>query len=526
MSAAGFRKQLLTNFKLHGLSLKSEAAGLLVEVLGPYAGRDNFEGIVDHIIEAVLKQPLTSSLVGREEVELAIEECNEASDSDTEAALLVIDAFQVPKFTYNADKKKFLPFSGKDLWLHANADAKTRLFQERYTLLRQRILRHELFTPPALGHSSLESSSKFQLRSVEFLLSSSGLPDKIVVLGMLTQLREGKFHLEDPTGHVELNLSNCTFQTGLYVENSIVLAEGLYEDKVFHVGAIGFPPLETAQESRNYFGNLNFFGGPAPTCAKSSVKMSAMMSENQEAMFVFVSDVHLDDSRVMDKLMTLFTGYADAPPTAFVFMGNFSSKPYGPQRNLEIKESFTALGDLILGFPDLVANSQFLFVPGPQDPGQANILPRPPLPSVLVGGVSERVGGARFCSNPIRLQFCTQEMVLFCDDLMGKLCRNSVKLPADSASHTLSSHFAKTLLSQSHLSPLPLHARPVYWGYDHALWLYPLPDLVVVGDKCDPFTETLQGCTVTNVGSFVKNGFEFKVYHPFSGTVEDSKITN
>lgn len=518
---AAFRKKILTYFKLQGLSLKSEATNLLVEVLGPFSRGNDIDSIIDHIIEAIHKQPLTSALIGRDVVEIAIEECNEASDADSEAAMVIIDAFKIPKFTYNMDRKKFLPFQGTDLVLHSRAGAKASLFRERYTLLHQRTMRHELFTPPALGQV-VQTSSKFKLRNIEFLLSSSELPDRLIVLGMLTQLKEGKFYLEDPTGCVELNLSNCVYHMGLFVENSLVLAEGLYEDKIFHVAAIGFPPLETAHESRSYFGNVNFFGGPSSTCAKNSVKLQAMMKEHPDSMFVFLSDIHLDDPRVMEKLSTLLTGYADAPPTAFVFMGNFSSKPYGTDRNQRMKERFTSLGDLILGFPDLVERSQFLFIPGPQDPGQANILPRPPLPSAIVTGISERVPSAQFCSNPTRVQFCTQEVVIFCDDIMSKLCRKSVKFPSESAD--LPSHFVKTILSQAHLCPLPLHARPMYWRYDHALWLYPLPDLVVLGDKCDPFSETLDGCTVTNVGSFVKSGFEFKVYLPSTNTIEDSKI--
>lgn len=521
-----FRKKVITHFKLQGLSLKSEAASYLVEVLGPFSQQEDIDNIIGNIVEAVHKQPLTSPLVGREVAEIAVEECNEASDGDSEAALVIIDAFQVPKFVYNADRKKFLPYREKDensvpLCLHGRAASKATLFRDRYTLLHQRTLRHELFTPPALGQD-IQSMSKFQLRNVEYLLSSSGLPDKVIVMGMLSQLKEGKFYLEDPTGSVELSLSGCVFHNGLFVENSIVLAEGMYEDKLFHIDAIGFPPLETALESRTYFGNVNFFGGPSSTCAKCSVKLSAMMSEQSEAMFVFLADLHLDDPKIMSKLSTLFTGYADAPPTAFVLMGNFSSKPYGPQRNKELKENFTALGDLILGYPDLVKKSQFIFVPGPQDPGQANILPRPPLPSALTTGVSERIPSAWFCSNPLRIQFCTQEIVVFCEDIMSKLCRNCIRFP--SGSNDLPSHFVKTILSQAHLCPLPLHVRPVYWMYDHSLWLYPLPDLVVLGDKSDPFTEQCNGCTVTNTGSFLKSKYEFKVYIPSSNTVEDSKI--
>ena len=38
--------------------------------------------------------------------------------------------------------------------------------------------------------------------------------------------------------------------------------------------------------------------------------------------------------------------------------------------------------------------------------------------------------------------------------------------------------FVKTMLSQAHLCPLPLHVRPIYWSFDAALRIYPVPDLV------------------------------------------------
>ena len=519
--ASTLRRKVINNFKLQGLSLKSDASSLLVEVLTPYANQEDIDQIIDHIIEAVQKQPLQSSLVNRDVVEIAIEECNEASDSDSEHALVVIDSFSVPKYAYNADRKKFLPVSKGSLKLHAGANAKASLFRERYTLIHQRTSRHELFTAPALGQV-VQSASKFQLQKVECLLSSSGLSEKIIILGMLTQVKEGKYHLEDPTGTVELDLSNCVFHTGLFVENNFVLAEGTYEDKVFHVDAIGFPPPETSTETRNYFGNINFFGGPSAICAKASVKLQAMLKENQDAMFVFASDVFLDDRKVMDKLATLFRGYSDDPPTAFVLMGNFSSTPYGPLRNQKLKESFKALADLILQFPSVVDKSQFFFIPGPQDPGPGNILPRPPIPTEITSDITSRVSNAQFCSNPCRIQFCTHEIVIFREDLMSKLCRHCIRFPSEATD--LCDHFAKTIISQAHLCPLPLHARPVYWMYDHALEIYPLPDLVVFGDKCDPFTISAHECTITNPGSFSKSGFEFKVYLPTSKQVEDSKI--
>ena len=76
-----------------------------------------------------------------------------------------------------------------------------------------------------------------------------------------------------------------------------------------------------------------------------------------------------------------------------------------------------------------------------------------------------------------------------------------------------------------HLTPLPLHNCPVHWDFDQSMWLYPLPDLVVIGDKLDHFTsEKFEGCQVVNPGSFGKNDFTFKTYVPKLRLVEDSQV--
>lgn len=65
---------------------------------------------------------------------------------------------------------------------------------------------------------------------------------------------------------------------------------------------------------------------------------------------------------------------------------------------------------------------------------------------------------------------------------------------------------------------------PTYWGCDSIFSLYPLPDLVVIGDPSEGFKTTQHGCTVLNTGSFPKSKFSFKVYLPGTKTIEDSEI--
>lgn len=79
-------------------------------------------------------------------------------------------------------------------------------------------------------------------------------------------------------------------------------------------------------------------------------------------------------------------------------------------------------------------------------------------------------------------------------------------------------------MCQSTLAPFTQIVLPTYWDYDDALSLYPLPDLVVIGDNSQEFTRNHGECHVINTGSFPKSKFSFKLYMPASRTVEDSQI--
>jgi DNA polymerase epsilon subunit 2 len=60
-----------------------------------------------------------------------------------------------------------------------------------------------------MGTDSDDAGRKFKLQPIEFLLSSSGKVKEVIVLGLLTQLREGRYYLEDPTGILQLDLSEA-----------------------------------------------------------------------------------------------------------------------------------------------------------------------------------------------------------------------------------------------------------------------------------------------------------------------------
>ena len=60
----------------------------------------------------------------------------------------------------------------------------------RYSLLHQRTARHDLFSG-----QSVNQGTNFQLKTVEYLLGTTNRLDDIIVLGMITQMSHGTYHL-------------------------------------------------------------------------------------------------------------------------------------------------------------------------------------------------------------------------------------------------------------------------------------------------------------------------------------------
>lgn len=152
--ASMVRGKIVSMFKLHGLSLKTDAAKFLTEVLSSVTEVE-LEDWLDKIVEGVQKQPLSSSLVDREIVEQAVQECSQTSEDDGDKAFTIIDAFSVPRFTFNVDRKKFLPSSGSVALHSNNPNAKPEVRVHVYHIYldgRKRIVR---------GSNASEHSNKF-----------------------------------------------------------------------------------------------------------------------------------------------------------------------------------------------------------------------------------------------------------------------------------------------------------------------------------------------------------------------------
>eukprot|EP00953_Heterococcus_sp_UTEX-ZZ885_P027634 14806-Heterococcus_DN1.PRE.3 len=179
----------------------------------------------------------------------------------------------------------------------------------------------------------------------------------------------------------------------------------------------------------------------------------------------------------MEKFRLILEGFSavDEPPI-FVLMGNFSSAPmnHTPDSIAQVCANFDALGNMIADFPELAAQASFVLVPGPHDPCVLGgvTLPRGKLSAYFTKGLIDKVANLHFSTNPCRLRFYTQEIVLFRDDILRKMQRHCVVSPCnpeDKPDMDTSEHLVKTLLDQCHLCPLPIASRPIYCEYDTAL---------------------------------------------------------
>jgi DNA polymerase epsilon subunit 2 len=147
----------------------------------------------------------------------------------------------------------------------------------------------------------------------------------------------------------------------------------------------------------------------------------------------------------------------DFIPKIIVMCGNFTSRSIthghardvlryqGGSLRLDIDsaqptscaENFDALADLITAYPLIMRSTHFVFIPGPLDITVNSTLPRKPLLSTLIGKLKTRIPKVHFGTNPCRVKFFNQEIVIFREDLMSRMLRNAVGVKPDVKSDDL-----------------------------------------------------------------------------------------
>ncbi|KAJ2499953.1 DNA-directed DNA polymerase epsilon, subunit B [Coemansia sp. RSA 1972] len=439
-----------------------------------------------------------------------------ARGADQSSVFSVISAFDVPPLWYDPSTKTFThPFEKSEIL--SSAEAKASLFRQRYDLIKQRVLRNENFTPVLFSNDR-----RFRtLSTIDSLQGREG--ERFLLLGMLAQLEEGKLFLEDRAGSIELDVTSVGKRAhGLFTESSFVLVDGCVEDGMFRVDEIGLPPPEARDVTRNAFPNVNLFGGSPSLRTDAQLREIEVATDNG---MVILSDVWLDQPATMRALRVLFDGFSHSePPIAFIFIGDFSSRPFvaGSGDTTQYRDNMTALGQLISEFPSIARSSHFVFVPGANDPWGSGALPKPRIAEYFTSKLESRVSHVTFTTNPCRIKYCAHEIVVFREDLLKRIRRNCVLEPEEGTD--VAKHLVRTIIDQGHLCPLPQRIRPVYWAYDHAMRMYPVPDVLVLADRFDAYSVNYEKCHSVNPGSFSDGEFSFFMYYPVSRTSQYSKI--
>ncbi|XP_008205450.1 DNA polymerase epsilon subunit 2 [Nasonia vitripennis] len=520
-------KKVHAAFDLYGLSITKKLCATIAKHLQNNPDLDP-KSWLTKVVEQILTQNLPTAQVELENIKQALKECvkPESTLKESESVLNVIDVFTVPKVVYDLNKKKYV-LQKINEELFPDAKYKSLVFKERLDLLWYRTLKHATFAPSKFGKTE---ENKLQLVPIEYLLSESKTKD-VCVMGLLAQLKEGQYYLEDYGGSVKINLKDAFYSSSLIMEGSIVVAKGRYIDGVLRVENIDFPPPEVSESSRANFGDANTFGGSHPILLKLSEKLKAYEDANKANFLIFVSEFWVDNEAILNKFKVCMSGYSDTPPVAFVICGHFLSSPASMDSVKKLKEGFKKLAGMITEFPLIHQHTEFIFVPGPFDLSAPKILPRPPLPKYIMEDFMKVVPKTRLATNPCRIQYCTKEIVVFRENMLSKLSRNTLYYPkteidenGEDRGQKVYESFARSIIRQSHLAPLLFSVIPVYWQYDQALQLYPTPDVIVAADDFQPYKTTYYNCQVINPGPFIKSNFSFKVYVPYENVVEDCDI--
>lgn len=356
-----------------------------------------------------------------------------AEEDDTQLSLhprhwlKVIDAFDLPRLTYNVDKKYFEAMKSKPS-LFPSPSYKTALFRDRYNLVYQRLLRNESFQSSlgVAGVPSLQRSSSniahrqsYKLTPIANLLGRSGTSH--LLLGLLAISPTGDLSLVDLTGSVALDLSHARMipeDGAWFAPGMIVLVDGIYEEEEMVKGAalggntgiggaiggqfVGIsicgPPCERRDislgtsnrhgsgqlSSSGGFGWVDFLGLGSERAQGARMRriQEKCLRGDQDApettrlKVAIISEVNLDNMKTLDALKKVFSTYNDLSlperPQAFVLIGNFSQKAIisggGRAGSIEYKEYFDSLALVLSDFPALLQHSTFIFVPGDNDP--------------------------------------------------------------------------------------------------------------------------------------------------------------
>lgn len=534
----------------------------------------------------------------------------------------IINASEQYYFPYDGFKKQYLS-PQQPISLITDLNRKMASYMIRYCIIRDRTLRNENFQNANDSFNPLSSMVALQndllqnnldtstpatymaITQIKNLLGRDG--QNFLILGLLTYNVEGNLQMEDLSGKIEVDISQANPTEGLYYyPGCIVLAEGIYftVGHRFHITSLTHPPAERREVTQDAIGNIDFLnicnnnnnvlGGPITRITNDlKIRLLSLEQElnaqNLSNFIILGGDIFLHEDNTFNALKKIFQRIENdliesrVAPIGIIFFGSFTSSPIYPSYSetqittgKSYQMNFDRLYHLLAQFVNIVENCQLIFVPGPNDPwggsvllGDGPALPQEPIPSYFVKKLKKLGGNVKWVSNPSRIAFLSQEIVLVRDDINRKFKKYSIDFPlleeeaklntdlnheteisdneyvedsSDSEDGPIVRHetlpevpevqfnitetrkYVKTLLDQGHLKPFA--SSSINYNRDHTLILSPLPSVLIVCDPTVPrFDLTYNGCKTINPGKFILNKTaRYLVFNATTRTVHEEAI--
>lgn len=333
-------------------------------------------------------------------------------------------------------------------------DDKIEMMSQRFLRVQQRVVR---------SVSNLTSIDRLLGTSITTTQTLIGLLHATSASSAMAEA-EGttitSFELEDMTGSIPLQLlSGARLDTrGLYTDGCIVLVEGYYQQGIFNVNKIKLPPIESKATSNPYIPPLaaGFSSNHAGAAAPLSIYTMANTTVHEPVIM-----------RELKNLVDRLVANGSSEQVLLVLMGNFTDG----SMSLSV-----ALEELRRTLKPLPSNHSVIIMPGPNDTTSMCW----PIPAINPPSsfVQELKANVQFVSNPCRLHYGNhQDVLLYRNDMIQQHLQNEILSARSASRETIKGRILHSVLSQGHLLP----NAPIYWNYDSALSLYPLPDLMIAG---------------------------------------------
>ena len=359
----------------------------------------------------------------------------------------VLNAFNTSLIHFGSNKQ-FSTKLNESNYLY-DPSVRVESFREEYNLLRYRITHNK--THP------------MELSSLDSIRGNSSTSEFIRLFGMLSRnpLNPSQYVLHELNNQVVLDLSATTFGSGLFAEGMFVVVEGVMNGSVFSVESMEHPPAEERSVSLS---RLHEVESSDPTNAP---------------LVVIVSSMYLDESDTLATFEKILTKYAQLSPSPlFLLCGDFVSPSFSFDSFglTRLERLFSSLAALLASFPQLVQQSQFVFVPGPRDIGCNGLFPREPIPQRFVRSIrsvfKEHPKNLVFTSNPSRIRVGNKEICICREDL-SHLTRESInKISLEETD--VYEEIGKTIVSQARF----ISYHTLIHSLKPFVRLIPLPHLV------------------------------------------------